>query len=108
MVQEMRKAGWTLAKIAVECGKSISWVYSRLDVRYAPVGSQSEEKVEAPVKESEDGAGEETLEEIDEQLKEIEEEERRLVQQLGHSPNRTYEELVEYRKQRDAEVKNPD
>jgi len=108
MVREMRKRGLTLAEIALECDKSISWVYSRLDGKYSP-GQKSEEKVEGRKKgidEFEELRKE--LEEVEEELKEIEKRQSEIAEGLGHSPFRTDEELVEYRKKKDAVVGNPD
>ena len=97
----MRKDELTLPRIAKLMGKSVSWVYSRLEEEYSPAKSRTvteEDRLECLMRKRE---------EIKEGLKKLDEKEKKLTVELNMPLERSYEELVEYRKGRDEVVEVP-
>ena len=99
VVRGMMSSGMTLAEVAGELDKSISWVYSRYKDNYAPVKDRVK-KVPMSRKEK----LEDRLKKDEEELKKIEERRIKIEEGLNYSPHRSKEELEEYRKGRDKDV----
>ena len=101
MVRKMKDSGMSLAQVAAELDKSISWVYSRYNEHYAP--AEVKEKVVI----SEIDRVQLELDDIKNMLSDLEKEEVKIEEEINSSPFRTYEELEKYRKERDKDVKAP-
>ena len=109
MVRKMKESGMKLAEIAEELQKSVSWVFSRVEERYSPVRNSDECKLDATNRELEEEERKllEEIEELEEEVKSSKERERELTVKLNMPLERSYEELVEYRKGRDEAVEVP-
>jgi transposase len=105
MVEELRERGLTIAEIARELDKSLSWVYGRLNEAYAPKGKERVERKEKPTREEELAF---EVEEIERELKELKEERIKIDEEINVPYKRSYEDLLEYRKKRDKDVLVPD
>ena len=101
MVRKMKDSGMTLAEVARELEKSISWVYSRYNDCYIPAKAKTNKKDTLKSKLIE---LEERKAVLGERRTKLEEEETGIEGEINCPSDRSYEELLEYRKKRDKDV----
>lgn len=102
MVRGMKESGMTLAEIAKELEMDRSTVYTRYNELYAPAKAREDKKEVSEVDKLE-----KSIAEDEKRIAELEKEDADVDEELNHSPHRSEEELIEYRKKRDKDVDAP-
>lgn len=98
IAKELRDGGKTLAEVASVVGKSISWVSGRVEM-----GGESIEELRNQLERLREKKEAIMKGRVERQVKRMEEGR----EEVNSPQDRSYEELIEYRKRRDEFVQNP-